>query len=340
MAIRTLAFLTSAVKFIGVGLCAVLLSACATMQKTEHAAAGGEDYRESIGAFANTASDAGLDPVASAAFWGTRYDREPQNADVAVNFSAALRKIGSNDEAITVMSKTAAHAQNNPDVSFEYGKALIEAGRSFEAVRHIENAAATKAGDWRVLSAYGVALDQIGEHELARQKYNQALTLAPGKATVLNNKGLSYALSGDLRLASQTLSAATSGQGGDARVRQNYALVLAIKGDLKEAERLARSDLPPQLADNNIAFFRSLMSQPAYWQDLAEIDFDAPAFDPTPTAETALPQPMKRQPEQKLREEPKKEEKKSDGAPIALTAPAPITPASLPDIKSKNDGSH
>ncbi|MFQ5561987.1 MAG: tetratricopeptide repeat protein [Parvularculaceae bacterium] len=338
MAVRTVAPGAPAAKYVGIGLCAILLSACASTQRSANAD-GDKNYRDSIGAFANPASEAGLDPIASAAFWGTRYDREPQDVDVAVKFSAALRKIGSNDEAISVMTKASAAAPDSPNVSLEYGKALIEDGRAFEAVRHLEKAVAAKSGDWRAISAYGVALDQIGEHKLARQEYDRALTIAPGAITVLNNKGLSYALSGDLGLAAQTLRAAASGQGSNARVRQNYALVLALKGDLKEAERLARSDLPPQVADNNIAYFRSLMNQPAYWQDLADAGFksDTPAFESSPSAPAPSIKPDA--PEQKLLEEPKPEKEESDGAPIALTSPAPVVPASLPDIESEEDDS-
>ena len=32
----------------------------------------------------------------------------------------------------------------------------------------------------------------------------------------------------------------------------HFALVLALSGEMREAERLARSDLPPMVADNNI----------------------------------------------------------------------------------------
>ncbi len=292
----------------------ISLSACATSGERV-ASPSKEDYKNAIGAYANPAADiAGMDPVAAAAYWGSRYTRDQRNPEVAVGYSAALRKIGSNEQAVTVMLKTAGQHPQNPDVNFEAGKALVEAGRSFEAVRYLESAAAIKTHDWRVLSAYGVALDNIGEHNLARQKYDHALKLQPSAVSVMNNKALSYAMSGDLSLAEQTLRTATAAPGADARMRQNLALVLAIKGEMHEASRLARTDLPPQTADQNIAYYRSLMTQPAYWSEYAPSDFEAPTFSgpsynqnattdlkrqPAPNiAPTSKPKPVLKQEEQ------------------------------------------
>jgi len=312
---------TVAAKYAGIGLCAIILPACGTTSSAPSAT--NKDYKAAIGAYANPASDAGLDPIAAAAFWGTRYNTDHSDPAVAVKFSNALRKIGSTDEAITVMQKTIASFADNPDVSLEYGKALIEDSRGFEAVRYIETAVAANPNDWRAVSAYGVAFDQIGEHKAARQQYDRALALAPGSISVLNNKGLSYAMDGNLKLAAVTLRRATSGAAAsDARVRQNLALVLALKGDMSSAERLARSDLPPQVADNNIAYYRSLVNQPAYWGEYASTGVETPNFDTPPAApKKSAPTP---QPRPQLREEPKTEDKE-DGAPIALIEATPVT---------------
>lgn len=339
MADRTARPARSLATYAGFGVCAILLASCASTGQKAKLAGDSPDYKGSIGAFSNPESDpSALDPIAAAAFWGTRYDREPTNAEVAVKYSQALRKIGSNDEAVSVMAKTAANSDDNPDVSLEYGKTLVEAGRSFEAVRYLKNAVAAKRKDWRAMSAYGVALDQIGEYKLARQQYDNALLIAPGAASVMNNKGLSFALSGDLEDAEATLRAAASGPQGTARIRQNLALVLAIKGDMREAERLARSDLPPQIADQNIDYFRSLMTQPAYWKEYANGAVDTPKFDSTPDAPAKETKPA---PLPKLKEQPKPDEKDKKGEPIALSGTTSPTKASdvvekttMPDINA------
>jgi Flp pilus assembly protein TadD len=320
MAFRSLSL---PVKLAGVSVAAVMLSACGSVQKTKSAAGVGDDqYRDAIGVYSNPAVEDGMDPISAAAFWGTRYNTDQSNPEVAVKFSQALRKIGSIDEASTVMQKASTQFANNVDVSLEYGKVLVESGRAFEAVRYLETAAVKRPTDWKALSAYGVALDQIGEHDDARKQYDRALMMAPGAVTVLNNKGLSYALDGDLSSARATLrqAAAQNLGGGDARIRQNLALVLALSGEMREAERLARSDLPPLVADNNIQFYRQLMNQPAYWDEYAASGVDVPDFDAAPL--TPTPQAPK------LQEQPKEEEQKNDGAPIALFETVPVTNAS------------
>jgi len=319
-----------ALQALSVSAAALLLTACGTMQPTETAGADKNDYRDAIGVYSNPTGEVGKDPVAAAAFWGTRYNRDHSDATVAVRFSQALRKIGSTGEAVDVMTKTASMHQDDVDVSLEYGKVLVESGRAFEAVRHLENAVAKQPGNWNALSAYGVALDQIGEHHEARRHYDRALGVAPNSITVLNNKGMSYALDGNLSMAKTTLRQAAASAGSNARIRQNLALVLAISGDLQSAERLARSDLPPQLADNNIEYFRQLMNQPAYWGEYAASDADVPAFDAAP-----LKGPIPDTPS--LQEEPKPADKNAETGPTALFEVAPITNVSVSEDTTEEE---
>jgi len=313
-------FIPLGVKLAGVSAAAIMLQACGTLQKSQSAAGIGDDqYRGAIGVYSNHAVDEGMDPIAAAAFWGTRYNVDQSDPAVAVRFSKALRKIGSTEESVSVMQQASSTHPENVEVSLEYGKVLVEAGRAFEAVRHLENAVATSPADWTAVSAYGVALDQIGEHDQARRQYNRALALNPAAVSVLSNKGLSYALDGNLSMARTTLREAASSAGGDARIRQNLALVLALSGEMAEAERLARSDLPPQVADNNIGVFRQLMNQPAYWGEYAATDTDVPSFDAAPLSPTQKPQ---------LQETPKPKEDESKGAPLSLLEPTAVTNAS------------
>lgn len=312
-------------KLSGVALSALVLSACGTTQPPAQADAvgGGGDYRDAIGVFSSAEPDQHLDPVAAAAFWGTRYNIDHANPETAVKFAAALRKIGSTDEAAGVMQKAVNQFPGHAGVNLEYGKVLVESDRAFEAVRYLETAVQADPNDWRALSAYGVAFDQIGEHGQARRIYDRALAMAPGQLSVMNNKGLSYALEGDLSKAKAVLRQ-TLANGGDARMRQNLALVLAISGDLREAERLARSDLPPIVADNNIGVYRKLVNQPAYWGEYATATAEIPAFDEAPAAPLSTTPDVR--PTPRLREEQQPEndapaEEKVEDTPIA-SAPA------------------
>lgn len=334
MAVRISATLKSVSKHAVFGLSAIALTACASTGSGD-LAKNKNEYEQAIGSYTSPTTDTSqMDPIAAAAFWGTRYNRDQKDPEVSVNYAAALRKIGSVTEAVSVMSTAANYHPNNADIHLESGKALIEAGRAFEAVRHLEIAAASKTGDWSALSAYGVALDNIGEHELARAKYDQALAIAPHSISLMNNKALSYALSGDLKLAEKALRQASANPGADARVRQNLALVLALKGDMKGAERLARSDLPPQVAGKNIEYFRSLMNQPAYWAEYSPDNFDAPAFKPATPEPKAAPTKITPAPLPELQEEKKPEKKEQDkNVPIAQGGVDQVTRASTTTTK-------
>ncbi len=322
----------------------VLVSACASGGKELTADGRSVNYKDEIGVFTDPSANADMDPIAAAAFWGSRYDQNPRDVNAAVAYSAALRKINSNEEAVKVITRA---ANANPEVAsanLEAGKALVEAGRAFEAVRYFEVAAELLPNDWRTLSAFGVALDQIGEHELARAKYDVALAFTPNAPLILNNKGLSYALSGDLEAAKKTLRAAATARGADARVRQNLALVLALKGEMGEAERLARSDLPPQIADQNIDYFRALMNQPAYWQEFAADNvetpsFDAPVVDAPAEKKVAAPKKAAAKPEPvatpALKDQPEAPVVLKEGAMTATPASA-SEPAPAPMLKDNN----
>ncbi len=312
-------------KLAGALVSALALTACATSAPPSEAGAGGGDYRDAIGVFSNAQSDDHLDPVAAAAFWGTRYNTDHANPETAVKFAAALRAIGSTDEAADVMQKAVNRFPGHAGVNLEYGKALLESDRAFEAVRYLETAAQANPNDWRALSAYGVAFDQIGEHAQARRIYDRALAMAPGQKSVLNNKALSYALEGDLGKARALLRQALAG-GGDARMRQNLALVLAIGGDLREAERLARSDLPPIVADNNISVYRRLVNQPAYWGEYAAATADVPSFDEAPAAPLS-PEPRQPAPAPRLQEEPAPQADPDQTPVAAVEATPPVQTA-------------
>ncbi len=215
------------------------------------------------------------DYVAAAAYWGTLYERNPDQADAAVNYSRALRQIGSVAQAIGVMQRTHITNGSNADVLAEYGKVLAAGGRADQAAAMLNEAARLSPQDWSVRSALGVALDQMGLYDAARQSYEEALALSPGNPSVLTNLGLSHALSGDLDNAERTLRQAVADSRADAHAAAKPCHRSRSQGNFDEAARLARADLPANVADGNIAYLRDMLSQPALWQQMKEID--APA---------------------------------------------------------------
>ena len=73
------------------GACLALLAACSTTGSSTQA--GGaldtskSEYLGAVGAYSNPNSNSeGRDPIANAAFWGTRYNTNQNDADIAVKF--------------------------------------------------------------------------------------------------------------------------------------------------------------------------------------------------------------------------------------------------------------
>jgi len=261
-------------------LCSVLaLTACASSDQAQKAsgnkatiASSQDNMKPSQLRNAAAESTRSQDYVAAAAYWGSLHDRKPEDAEAALNYSKALRQIGSIEQSRIVMQRASTLNPTNADILAEYGKALAASGQAEQAQFVLGRAAALKPKDWTIISAQGVALDQMGQTAQARGKYNAALALSPGNPSILTNLGLSYALEGDLDKAEDALRKAVSDPRADAHARQNLAIVLGLKGNFDEATRLARTDLPQGIADNNMAYLRDMLSQPALWKQMEGLD--------------------------------------------------------------------
>ena len=213
----------------------------------------------------------------AAAYWGSLYDKNENDTESALNYSKALRQIGSVPQALVVMQNAQRVAPDNADVLAEYGKALAASGHPDQASAVLARAFEKSPDDWTVLSAQGVTFDQLGRYKDAQDKYQAALKIVPGNPSVLTNLGLSYAIEGKLDDAEMTLRKAVANPSAAASARQNLAVVLALQGKFDEATRLARADLPLNVADNNIAYLRDMLTQPALWKQMETLNQSKPA---------------------------------------------------------------
>jgi Flp pilus assembly protein TadD len=212
----------------------------------------------------------GDDPLSQATYWGARYEAEPDNPAMAIEFSSALRDLGSHQEAASLMARTAQQHPNNAGVLGEYARVMVAMRRGEDALQPLARAIALEGYDWRLYLLEGIAHDQTGNYASATQSYEHALSLSPGNGKVMNNYGLSRAQDGDLDGAEAMLRAAIATPDATAQMRQNLALVLGLQGRFDEAERFARADLPPEAVENNVAYYRAMLTQPAAWSDLED----------------------------------------------------------------------
>jgi Flp pilus assembly protein TadD len=204
--------------------------------------------------------------------WTERYRQKPDDVGVAMSFAAALRADGRTAQAVEVLQRAMLAANGDPVVASAYGKALAENGDFAQALKVIREANPPQTPDWRLTSAEGAIQDQLGNPAEARRLYGEALKMAPGEPSVLNNLGLSYLLTNELGKAEATLRQAVQSPRADGRIRQNLALAIGLSGRFEEARRVATAELPRDEAEANIAYLRSMLSQPDTWKQIRAAD--------------------------------------------------------------------
>jgi Flp pilus assembly protein TadD len=237
--------------FASVALTALLAAGCQTTQKAETTG--------SIGVRAEARSEAEWRKEID--IWGALYRSHPEDTVNAIQYAQALRATGQRAQAAAVLEQ--ATIQNPADKTLlgAYGRALADVGNYNQALDVLGRAHTPEQPDWRILSAQGAVLDQLGRYEEARGYYASALKIMPEEPSVLSNLGLSYALSKDLKKAEATLRRATTQPNGGPRARQNLALVVGLQGRFAEAESIARADLPPDEAAQNVVYLRQMLAQ-------------------------------------------------------------------------------
>lgn len=237
--------------FRSVAVIALLAGASAGCKTT----AQNSDITGSIG---GNVSDTQLRQVTEA--WGERYKSNPKDPEAAISYAQALRMSEQRAQAVAVLEQSAIQNPNNMKVLGAFGRALADVGDFKRALDVLGRAHTPDKPDWRILSVQGAVLDQMGRHKDGQRYYASALKIAPNEPSVLSNLGLSYALSNDLPLAEKTLRQAIAGGKVDPRVRQNLALVVGLRGRFAEAESIARADLPPDRAAENVAYLKDMLA--------------------------------------------------------------------------------
>ena len=198
-----------------------------------------------------------LEPLVRAAFWQHELSTDPSDQEAGVGLAAALRAMGKDDEAADQADRVVVIAPKNVEALLESARDHIGAGHGFYAIQPLKDAEALAPKDWRPVSLMGVALEQTQRPDEALAAYNQALKLSPNNPAVLSNLALFMAVRGDAAGAEVLLRRAAAAPGSTAQERQNLALVLGLEGKTAEAEHLMRQDLPPEVADANLAYLKS-----------------------------------------------------------------------------------
>lgn len=194
----------------------------------------------------------------AAQHYAALHGRYPQDKAITLALARNLRFSGNPQQAIAVINSSMSSQAPDALTLLELGKDYLAADQLNLAKPTLERAKAAAPLNWEILSSLGVVHDYEGQYDMAQQQYDAALFLDPENPTVLNNKALSLAQQGRLDEAVTTMKAATDQPSASAQARQNLALLMALKGDAEAAERLARKDLPPAVAEANIEYYRAI----------------------------------------------------------------------------------
>jgi Flp pilus assembly protein TadD len=217
------------------------------------------------------------DPLSQAAFFETQFDHDPTNAALGLDLSNAERTLGRYQEAADTAHAVLLFAPNNTDALLAAARAHISGNNAFYAIEPLKQLSALKPNDWQAWSLLGVAYDQTKRPADAQVAWQTALKLSPNNPAVLTNLAMARLSADDLAGAEPLMRLAVAQKASTLQERQDLALVLGLEGKLPEAEQLMRQDLPPEVADANMAWLQQNLqrhAQPA-------------AATPTPVATTA-----------------------------------------------------
>lgn len=198
------------------------------------------------------------EPLARAAFWAHELEIDPTEAEAGLRMASALRQMGQYDKAAETAEQVAINNPGNAEAWLDVARGRIGAGKGFYAIEPARKAQALKPRDWRAASLLGIGLEQSERYAEAEAAYRQALTLSPDNPAVLANLAMLKAGQGDGDQAEALLRKAVAQPAATIQIRQDLSLVLGMRGKLAEAEQLMRQDLPPEIANNNLAYLRAL----------------------------------------------------------------------------------
>ena len=214
---------------------------------------------EAIVRVAHATAQRGDLPMA-ASLYRRAHSMDGRNFDAARGLADALNRLGAYDEALEAYQEALALQPKNLDAMRGMGNTLVMLDRASMAIRHYERALEVKE-DPRVYNGIGVAYDMLDDYKAAQAFYRVGLDLAPKSLSLRNNLGLSLMLSGKHDAAVNELRQVVSSPGATVRHRLNLALGLVLAGDSRTAEGIARFDLDPAGARDQIAYFETIKAQ-------------------------------------------------------------------------------
>ncbi|HQN54176.1 MAG TPA: SPOR domain-containing protein, partial [Novosphingobium sp.] len=215
----------------------------------------------------------------------SRLAKDSRDIAALIDAGQASLDLGDVQAAIGFYQRADAIAPGNGQVKGGLAAAYVQAEDPLSAIPLFDEAAKGGPLDPQRLSDRALAYDLVGDAVTAQQFYRQALAVRQDDETI-RRLALSQAISGDKRGMEITLAPLLQKQ--DKSSWRTRAFALAIVGQAEEAEAIARSTLPADMAGAIAAYLRFMPrltpSQQAAAANLgrfpraADIGIDDPRF--------------------------------------------------------------
>lgn len=158
------------------------------------------------------------------------YNKDPENAESALKYAAALREEGYANRAAGILQPFAYNAKSLPGVKTEFAAIQLAQGNNETAERYAQKAVLQNPEDAKAFHYLGIALDAQGKHPEAERAFRKALSLWQGNATpVMNNLALNLSTQGQLEEATQILEEAKKLSPDRVEVERNLRIVRALR---------------------------------------------------------------------------------------------------------------
>lgn len=205
------------------------------------------------------------DIVTQARFWVVEFAKNPKDEEAGFQAASGLERIGSYDKSIQAAATALQSSENSGRLWKVLGIALLKSNKPAEASRALIKSQMLMQKDAETSNYLGICYDNMGSAELAALSYNQARALAPNNPNYVSNLGFSLMMAGKFQEAEAILRQAIAMQGAPIQARQNLALAIGIQGRLAESEKMAKADLPEDMALANVAYLRQMLDGNQRW---------------------------------------------------------------------------
>lgn len=184
----------------------------------------------------------------------------PYASEPLVGLGNSLRAIGQYRQAEKVYQSALSRNEQNTDALKGLGKTYIALDRPTMAVPILQDARSLNSRDVETITSLALALELQGNSAAALEVYKDGLNVDPDNLKLLNNYGLSLALKSRHDQAIDILKQAAQHRDAGATHRQNLAMAYALAGNEMMSTRLLSIDNGPDLANENLGYFRILAS--------------------------------------------------------------------------------